>query len=112
MEEDHDLVSVQEFADQYRVDASVVRSWVKQGIIEYVLVGPRKMKRIRKSDVVKPFNPGDSNNGNRGPNPKSSGGGKETGATGNANGSGGAAAVKEIKGRGRGAATNPQGSKT
>jgi hypothetical protein len=49
-----DLMTVQAFAEQYRVDQSVVRSWIRHGHIDWVLVGPRKMKRIRRSDAVKP----------------------------------------------------------
>ena len=52
---DPDLITVQSFAEKYRVDASVVRSWVKQGLISYELVGPRKM--LRKSELLKPIIP-------------------------------------------------------
>lgn len=54
---DADLVTVQEFANQYRVDASVVRGWIKLGHIDYVLDGPRKMRKVRKSDLLKPIEP-------------------------------------------------------
>lgn len=52
-----DLMTVQAFAEQYRVDQSVVRSWIKNGHIDWVLVGPRKMKRISRSEAVKPIPP-------------------------------------------------------
>lgn len=55
--EDPDIVTVQQFAEQYRVDASVVRGWVRNGYVDYVLVGPRKMRRIRKSDLLAPIEP-------------------------------------------------------
>lgn len=52
-----DLVTVQSFAEQYRVSASVVRGWIKDGHIDYVLVGPRKMRRISRAAVVREINP-------------------------------------------------------
>ena len=55
--ENSDLVTVQSFAEKFRVDASVVRGWVKRGLIDYALVGPRNMKRIRRSDLLRPISP-------------------------------------------------------
>lgn len=54
---DGDLITVQEFAEKFRVDASVVRGWVKQGLIDYVLVGPRNIRCVRRSDILKPIQP-------------------------------------------------------
>lgn len=56
-QKDGDLITVQEFAEKFRVDASVVRGWVKQGLIDYVLVGPRNMRCVRRSDILKPIKP-------------------------------------------------------
>lgn len=50
-----EFLTVDEFARRWRVEASVVRSWIKNGYIRYTLIGPNKMRRIRKSDVVKPL---------------------------------------------------------
>jgi excisionase family DNA binding protein len=47
-----ELITIQEFAERYRVGTETVRSWVREGLIDYELVGPRKM--IRKSAVLKP----------------------------------------------------------
>jgi len=57
MARDGDIITVKEFADKFRVDVSVVRGWVKQGLIDYVLVGPRNMRCVRKSDILKPIQP-------------------------------------------------------
>lgn len=48
------LLTVQEFAERHRVDASVVRGWVKRGQIPYVLEGPRKMRRIDGEQATVP----------------------------------------------------------
>lgn len=48
-----DIITVQAFAYRFRVDASIVRRWAKQGRIDYVLEGPRKLRRVRVSDIVK-----------------------------------------------------------
>lgn len=71
MEDDDDLITVQDFANNYRVDASVVRSWVKHGFIDYVLDGPRKLRKIRKSELLKPIEGG--TNGQQGSNQKGAG---------------------------------------
>ncbi len=47
-----ELMTVEEFARRYRVDASVVRHWAKMGHINYELVGPRKLKRIRPDTIL------------------------------------------------------------
>lgn len=52
-----DLISISDFAQQYRVDASVVRSWIKMGYIGYMLDGPRKMRKISKAEVLVPIEP-------------------------------------------------------
>lgn len=52
-----DIVTVQKFAEMFRVDASQVRRWAKEGRIDYVLDGPRKLKRIRVSAVVTVIKP-------------------------------------------------------
>jgi hypothetical protein len=57
--DDPDLVTVEKFAQMYRVEASMVRAWVRSGHIAYVLVGPRKLRRIRRSEVVVPIIPPD-----------------------------------------------------
>lgn len=57
MPQDGDLITVQEFAEKFRVDSSIVRSWVKRGLIDYVLVGPRNMRCVRRSDILKPIQP-------------------------------------------------------
>lgn len=54
---DGDLISISDFAQQYRVDASVVRSWIKMGYIGYTLDGPRKMRKISKAEVLVPIPP-------------------------------------------------------
>lgn len=51
------LITVQEFAERYRVSPETVRLWVKKGNINYELVGTRKM--IRKSEVLKLLEPED-----------------------------------------------------
>lgn len=56
-EHDPDLITVHEFATRYRVDESVVRGWAKRGYIDYVLVGPRQMRKVRVSELVKPARP-------------------------------------------------------
>lgn len=38
------LITVQEFAERYRVDAAVVRGWIKEGRVKGTLVGPRMLK--------------------------------------------------------------------
>ena len=56
-----ELITLDEFARRYQVDTSLVRSWVKQGKIPYVLYGPKKLKRLRPADiekVVTPIQPG------------------------------------------------------
>lgn len=52
-----DVVTVHKFAEMYHVDASQVRRWAKEGRIDYELFGPRKLRRIRVSSVVKPIEP-------------------------------------------------------
>lgn len=52
-----ELMTVEAFAQKYRVDASVVRSWAKHGYINYELVGPRKLRRIRPDSVITPIQP-------------------------------------------------------
>lgn len=53
----HDgLITVQEFADRYRVDAAVVRGWVKDGRVRGALVGPR-MIRLDPSFALTPIIP-------------------------------------------------------
>jgi hypothetical protein len=48
-----DLISVYDFATKWRVSESIVRGWIKKGLIDYVLVGPRKMQCIRESAALK-----------------------------------------------------------
>ena len=47
-----ELVTLQEFAERYRVDTETVRGWVRKGIIKYVITEGRKLIRI--VDAVKP----------------------------------------------------------
>lgn len=106
-----DFTTVHEFAQQYRVDASVVRSWIKKGHINYVLVGPRHMRRIRKSDILTMVQEG-AQNGSTGTEARTTasgtrgdaGGQQEEGARGDAGGAGRPAANTEGKGRSRSAA--------
>ena len=55
MEISDELISLQEFANRFGVQTSVVRLWIREGRIPYTLVGPRMIKMIRPSDVVKPI---------------------------------------------------------
>lgn len=48
-----DLISVYDFATKWRVSESVVRGWIKKGLIDYVLVGPRKMQCVRESSALR-----------------------------------------------------------
>lgn len=54
-ENQDDLITVQHFAEQFGVGTETVREWVKKGYINFVLVGPRKMKMISKSEAVHPL---------------------------------------------------------
>lgn len=47
-----DLMDVQTFAERFRVDASVVRSWIRAGLIPFTLKGSRRM--VRRSDILRP----------------------------------------------------------
>lgn len=51
-----ELITVQSFALRYRVDASIIRSWIKRGAIPYELVGPRKM-RLKPSAMLRFIQP-------------------------------------------------------
>lgn len=55
--ETDELMTIQTFAEKFRVDVSVVRGWCKRGVIPYELVGPRKLRRLRPSDILKPIDP-------------------------------------------------------
>lgn len=57
--EDDELMTVQTFAEKFMVDVSIVRGWCKRKLIPYELVGPRKLRRLRPSDILKPIQPED-----------------------------------------------------
>lgn len=56
---EEEYLTVQDFANRFGVQTSVVRGWVRKGLIRYVLVGPRHIRHVRRSDIVKPVDPSD-----------------------------------------------------
>lgn len=53
--EDDELITVQEFANRYRVSTETVRYWISKGYVAYELVGASKL--IRRSSAVHPVAP-------------------------------------------------------
>jgi len=48
-----ELLTVAEIAREFRISEESVRRWIKDGLIPFKLIGPFKMKRIRRGDLVK-----------------------------------------------------------
>lgn len=52
-EELEQLFTVRQIADAYNVSEETIRRWMKLGHIEYVPVGPFKLKRLRSAALKK-----------------------------------------------------------
>lgn len=50
------LITVQEYAERFRVDTAIVRGWIRGGHIRATLVGPRMM-RLESDDSMQPVVP-------------------------------------------------------
>jgi excisionase family DNA binding protein len=48
-----ELLTVSQVAAEYKISEETVRRWMKGGHIPFIPVGPFKIKRIRRGDVVK-----------------------------------------------------------
>lgn len=46
-----DLLTVNQVAAFYHVSAATVRRWIREGRIDYVLVGPARARRIERTTV-------------------------------------------------------------
>jgi excisionase family DNA binding protein len=53
-----DLLTLQEGADECRVDYETFRRWVAKGVLPHVVVGPFKLKRVYRRDVDRLIRPG------------------------------------------------------
>ena len=108
MNGEDELLTVQEFADRYRVDSAVVRLWVKTGRIPFRLVGPSHMQKIRVGDVVKEIG---GHNGRQGTTGTVPSGAAEEAAGRDVDGAGRTTEEQEIAGRSRGTAAGASQSR-
>jgi excisionase family DNA binding protein len=57
---DHTLLTVNEVAEELRVDDTTVRRWIKEGALEAITlprVGPRQSYRVRRSTLNRVLHP-------------------------------------------------------
>jgi len=47
------LFTIKEIADKYRVSEETIRRWIKTGDIDFVPVGPFRLKRLHIDAVIK-----------------------------------------------------------
>lgn len=51
----HELLTVREVAERYRVHVVTVKNWVRKGIIAVVRVGPTRRVRITAEEAARHF---------------------------------------------------------
>ena len=82
-EETERLFTVREVANYFHVSEETIRRWIKGGHIQYVQVGPFRLKRLHPAAVIK-----GAKDGQQGSSSTSTEGTKTAGAGGNSIGAG------------------------
>ncbi len=52
MGDEEELITVKQAAADYRVSEETIRRWMKAGHIQFTPVGPFRMKRIKRGDML------------------------------------------------------------